>query len=65
MTRREDVLAEFAKLAAEGQFTIPIARRFRLDDWREALDASLSGHAHGKLMLLPEGPADEVKGTSQ
>jgi NADPH:quinone reductase-like Zn-dependent oxidoreductase len=55
MTRREGVLAEFAKLAAEGRFRVPIARTFPLDDWREALDASLSGHAHGKLMLLPAG----------
>jgi NADPH:quinone reductase-like Zn-dependent oxidoreductase len=51
MTRREGVLAEFAKLAAEGQFTVPIARTLPLDDWREALAASLSGHAHGKLVL--------------
>jgi NADPH:quinone reductase-like Zn-dependent oxidoreductase len=50
MTRREGVLAEFAKLAAEGRFTVPIARTYPLDDWREALAASLSGHAHGKLV---------------
>jgi hypothetical protein len=54
MTRREGVLAEFGKLAAEGRFRIPIADTFRLDDWREALELSLSGHAHGKLMLLPD-----------
>jgi NADPH:quinone reductase-like Zn-dependent oxidoreductase len=53
MTRREGVLAEFAQLAAEGRFVVPIARTFRFDDWREALAASLSGHAHGKLVLLP------------
>jgi len=58
MTRREGVLTEFAKLAAEGQFTVPIAGAFRLDDWREALAASLGGHAHGKLVLLP---ADAVR----
>jgi len=52
MTRREGVLAEFAELAAEGRFTVPIARALPLDDWREALAASLSGHAHGKLVLL-------------
>jgi NADPH:quinone reductase-like Zn-dependent oxidoreductase len=54
MTLRHDVLGEFARLAAEGRFTIPIARAFALDDWREALDISLSGHAHGKLMLMLE-----------
>ena len=36
MTRREGLLAEFARLAAEGRFTIPIARAFPLDDWRRA-----------------------------
>ena len=50
---RWDVLAEYAQLAAEGRFTIPIARTFPLDDWREALDLSQSGHAGGKLVLLP------------
>jgi len=55
MTRREGVLGAFARLAAEGRFRIPIARTFRLDDWREALEISLSGHAHGKLVLLPGG----------
>ena len=44
--------AEFAGLAAEGRFTVPIARTLPLDDWPEALAASLSGHAHGKLVLL-------------
>ena len=50
---RWDVLAEFARLAAEGRFTVPLARTFALEDWREALDISQSGRAHGKLVLLP------------
>ena len=50
---RYDVLGDFAKLAAEKRFRIPVARRFPLEDWRAALDLSLSGQAHGKLMLLP------------
>ena len=54
---RYDVLGDFARLAAEGRFRVPIARTYRLDDWREALDVSVSGHAHGKLMLLPGGAA--------
>ena len=45
-------LGEFANLAAEGRFKVPVARIFPLADWRAALDLSLSGHAHGKLMLL-------------
>jgi NADPH:quinone reductase-like Zn-dependent oxidoreductase len=49
---RYDVLAQYAQLAAEGRFTIPIARTFALEDWREALDLSLNKRAHGKLVLL-------------
>ena len=49
-----DALAEYAGLAAQGRFTIPIAGTFPLTDWRTALDVSLGGHPHGKLMLLPE-----------
>ena len=52
-------LGEFAKLAAEGRFTVPVARIFPIEDWREALDLSLSGHAHGKLVLLPAGATDK------
>ncbi len=52
---RYDVLADFTKLAAEGRFTVPVARTFALEDWQEALDLSLSGHAHGKIVLLPAG----------
>jgi NADPH:quinone reductase-like Zn-dependent oxidoreductase len=50
---RWDVLGDFAKLAAEGHFSIPIARTFALEDWREAVELSLSGRAGGKLVLLP------------
>ncbi len=28
---------------------------FPLDDWRTALAISQAGHAHGKLILLPDG----------
>jgi len=52
---RWDVLGDFAKLAAEGRFSVPIARTFALEDWREALQISLSGRARGKLVLLPGG----------
>ncbi len=47
-------LPGFVDLAAQGRFTIPIARTFRLDDWRDALEVSLSGRARGKLVLLLE-----------
>ena len=51
---RYDVLGHYARLAAEGRFTIPVARTFSLDDWREAVEESLNGRAHGKLVLLPD-----------
>jgi len=44
---------EFAQLAAEGRFTVPVAAAFPLPDWRAALALSLSGHPRGKLLLLP------------
>ncbi|MEY9926828.1 NADPH:quinone reductase-like Zn-dependent oxidoreductase [Catenulispora sp. GP43] len=44
---------EFAQLAAEGKFTVPVAGTFPLDRWRAALEISESGHARGKLLLLP------------
>jgi NADPH:quinone reductase-like Zn-dependent oxidoreductase len=51
--RRVDSFPEFARLAADGRFTVPIARTFPLDDWRPAMAASLGGKARGKLLLLP------------
>ena len=50
---RYDVLAEYAVLAAEQRFWIPVGRCYRLQEWREALELSLSGRAGGKLVLLP------------
>lgn len=50
---RYDVLEHYAKLAAEGRFSIPIARTFALEDWQEAAEISMDKRAHGKLMLLP------------
>lgn len=52
-TLRFDVLGEFAQYAAEGRFAVPIARTFALENWRTALAISQSGHAGGKLLLLP------------
>ncbi len=59
---RYDVLGDFAKLAAEGRFRVPIARSFPLDDWREAVELSVNGRAHGKLMLLPGATAHQQQG---
>jgi hypothetical protein len=50
---RYDVLGQYAQLAAEGRFSIPIARTFALEDCREAAEISMSKQAHGKLLLQP------------
>ncbi|MFJ1766219.1 NADP-dependent oxidoreductase [Amycolatopsis sp. NPDC088138] len=48
---RTDVLGEYARLAAEGRFSVPVARTFPLEDWRTAAKLSQSGQARGKLVL--------------
>jgi NADPH:quinone reductase-like Zn-dependent oxidoreductase len=53
MGLRFDVFREFAQLAADGKFTVPIAGTFPLENWRIAMEISLSGQARGKLVLLP------------
>jgi len=50
-TSRNDVLGEYAQLASEGRFSVPVARTFPLDDWRTAAELSQSGRAGGKLVL--------------
>lgn len=52
-TLRWEVLGDFAQLAAQGKFTVPVNRTFPLEDWRPAFDLSQSYRAHGKLVLLP------------
>jgi NADPH:quinone reductase-like Zn-dependent oxidoreductase len=48
---RYDVLGEFAQLASEGRFSVPVARTFPLEDWRTALELCQSQQAHGKVVL--------------
>ncbi len=55
---RYDALVHYAQLAAEGRFSIPIARTFTLEDWREAAEISIGKKAHGKLVLLPGAATD-------
>jgi NADPH:quinone reductase-like Zn-dependent oxidoreductase len=50
---RYGAFPEFARLAAAGRFTVPVAGTFPLDQWRTALEISQAGHARGKLLLLP------------
>ncbi|MFH9355394.1 zinc-binding dehydrogenase [Kitasatospora sp. NPDC017646] len=49
--------AEFAQLAVEGRFTVPVSRTFPLDHWHPALEISQGHHARGKLLLLPAADA--------
>jgi len=49
-------MPQYASLAAEGAFCIPIARTYPLDEWRSAVELSMSGHPHGKVVLLPDRP---------
>ena len=60
VVQRYDVLGLYAQLAAEGRFSIPVARTFRLEDWREAAEISMNKQAHGKLMLLPDPSTTET-----
>ncbi|TQS45285.1 NADP-dependent oxidoreductase [Cryptosporangium phraense] len=53
LTPPADFLPEYAELAARNEFRLPVARTFPLDDWREAVDLSLSGNPRGKLVLIP------------
>lgn len=48
-----DFLADYAALAAAGEFKLPIARTYPLAHWRTAATVSLSGAPHGKIVLVP------------
>jgi NADPH:quinone reductase-like Zn-dependent oxidoreductase len=52
VVQRYDVLPRYAQLAAERRFTIPVARAYSFDDWRDAAARSQSGQAHGKVVLV-------------
>ena len=49
----QSFLPEYASLTARGEFRIPIARTYPLPEWRDAVTLSMSGHPHGKVVLLP------------
>ena len=50
---RYDMFKEFADFAAEGRFSIPIARTFALDEWKTALSVS-EGHQARKTFFCPD-----------
>ena len=45
-------LYELADDVARGEFTIPIAKTFRLEEARKAQDVAEHGHPHGKVLLV-------------
>lgn len=49
------LLAQYAALAARGEFSVPIARSYPFEQWHDAVRLSLSGAPHGKVVLLPGG----------
>lgn len=46
-------LAGYADLVAQGRFHLPIAATFALDDWRAAVQLSVSGTPRGKVVIVP------------
>ncbi|MEZ5212146.1 zinc-binding alcohol dehydrogenase family protein [Gordonia sp. (in: high G+C Gram-positive bacteria)] len=50
---RDSVRAQLVSLLGTGELTVPIARTFGLSEARAALELVASGHAHGKVVLLP------------
>ena len=58
LTPLTDLLPEYASLAAKGAFRLPIAKSFPLAGWRDAVELSLSGSPHGKVVLLPDPGCD-------
>jgi len=38
---------------ATSKFAVPIARPYAQGEWCEAINLSLSGNVHGKIILLP------------
>ncbi len=55
LTPVTDLLSEYGTLAAKGAFRLPIAKSYPLREWREAVELSVSGNPHGKVVLLPGG----------
>ena len=46
------LLPEYASLAAQGAFRLPIAKAYPFEKWRDAVELSLSGNPHGKVVLV-------------
>ena len=48
------LLPEYALLAAQGAFRLPVAKAYSFENWGEAVELSLSGNPHGKVVLVPD-----------
>ena len=55
-----ELLEPFAQRAADGTFSVPVARTFPLQEWRAALELSQSGQARGKVVLLLGDPSGGI-----
>jgi NADPH:quinone reductase-like Zn-dependent oxidoreductase len=53
LTPVPDLLAEYASKAARGEFGLPVARTYPFVQWRDAVQLSLSGRPHGKVVVVP------------
>ena len=53
LTPPTDLLPHYASLAAQGAFRLPIAKSYPLEQWRDAVQLSLAGNPHGKVVVLP------------
>lgn len=49
----QDPTAEYAAKTAHGEFRLPIGQTFPLEDWRSAVELSLSRAPHGKIVVVP------------
>jgi NADPH:quinone reductase-like Zn-dependent oxidoreductase len=50
---QEGRVQDAATLAADGQITFTVSQRMPLIEAADALEISRSGHARGKIVLLP------------
>lgn len=53
LTPLTELLAQYAALAVQGAFRLPIARVHPFEQWRDAVQLSVSGNPHGKVVLVP------------
>lgn len=60
LTPLPDLLARYTALAASREFTIPLAAVYPLPQWRQAVELSLGGAPHGKVVLVPDQQAVEA-----